>query len=128
MVRTEGLAPPITRARGERVGCYTTSGEAALDAPRKYNRPGGARTPGRRGFLFLADRPARAVGGSCDQHDTGYGEPGDHEGNSTHGRCPFCLLGGLAPKGFGRSTRATSRTERAQNWLPEWESHLHLAA
>ena len=26
MVRTEGLAPPITRARGERVRCYTTSG------------------------------------------------------------------------------------------------------
>ena len=26
MVRTEGLAPPITRARGERVSCYTTSG------------------------------------------------------------------------------------------------------
>ena len=26
VVRTEGLAPPITRARGERVSCYTTSG------------------------------------------------------------------------------------------------------
>ena len=26
MVRTEGLAPPITRARGERVSYYTTSG------------------------------------------------------------------------------------------------------
>ena len=26
VVRTEGLAPPITRVRGEHVGCYTTSG------------------------------------------------------------------------------------------------------
>ena len=65
-----------------------------------------ARRPssGRCCFLSLADRPALAVVTSRDKHETDHGEPGNHEGNSDHCCCPFCLQG-LAPKSFGRSTR-----------------------
>ena len=63
-------------------------------------------------FSVLADRLDWAVVASCDEHETDDCEPGDREGNSDHGCCPFCLQG-LAPKSFGRSAR-----------VPEWNTRI----
>lgn len=87
MVRTEGVAPSITRIRGEHVGYYTTSGCAAHAAPREIET--GPEASLRAGVVicvfYLAAQGATVVVGACNQHETGNRNPRNREGNSDHG-------------------------------------------
>jgi hypothetical protein len=107
MVRVTGLAPASSPFQGESPTIWHHT------LIWKLNRPG-VSAPSRFCFLSLASQRASAVVDLCDQHESDDCEPRDYEG-SDH-VVVLSVFRGLAPKSFGRSTHALSRTERVRNF------------
>lgn len=126
LVRVTGLAPASSPFRGE----SPTIWHHTLRGGKMY-RPGGTHDCERSGpvwFLALADRRAATVIGPCDEHETGDGEPRDHEGNSDHD-VVLSVLRALLRGASAVEVRATVEPNacKLENWLPGWDLHLHLA-
>ena len=94
----------------------TSQNDGALLRTPRINWTGPIDSSGRFCFLGLADRAALAVVASRDERDADDREPRDHEGNSIHVCCPFCLWG-LAPQSFGRCVGCPHDMRTPTNWI-----------